>query len=61
MAKIKKLVAPDAKKPLSTDHDSKTSMGGEQHNKKRKLTSDIVDVDDLLRTGATTVKPCDTE
>ena len=25
-----------------------TSMGGEQHYKKRKITSDVVDVDDLL-------------
>ena len=40
VAKIKELVAPDAKKPSSTDHDIKTSMGGEQHNKKRKITTD---------------------
>ena len=29
-------------------------MGGEQHYKKRKITSDVVDVDDLL-SGATSV------
>ena len=54
---MKKLVVPDTKKPSSTDHDSKTSMGGEQHNKKRKITSDILDVDDVLLTGATSAKP----
>ena len=57
VAKMKKLVVPDTKKPSSTDHDSKTSMGGEQHNKKRRITSDIVDVDDVLLTGATSAKP----
>ena len=29
VAKMKKLVVPDTKKPSNTDHDSKTTIGGE--------------------------------
>ena len=51
---MKKPVVQDAKRQSSTDCN-KASMGGEQHNKKRKITSDVVDVDDLLLSGATSV------
>ena len=45
VAKMQKLIVPATKKPSSTDHDSKTTIGVEQHNKKRKIASgDIVDV-----------------
>ena len=57
VAKMQKLILPATKKPSSTDHDSKAMIGGEKHNEqKRKIASDIVDVDNVVC--AASVKPC---
>ena len=58
VAKMQKLLLPAAKKPSSVDHDSKTTIGDEQPNKKRMIAPDIVvDVDSVVLTCAASVKP----
>ena len=57
VANMQKLIVPVTNKPSSTDHDSKTTIGGEQHTKMRKTESDIVDVDSVVLTCVTIIKP----